>query len=87
MADLNNRQRATLQAIFSRPTRANIRWGDVQSLLLALGVELSEGRGSRIRLHSEGVAMVLHKPHPRPEMVKGAVEDLRDFLSRAGLAP
>jgi hypothetical protein len=87
MAKLNSRQRATLEAIFSRPTKPNIRWSDVQSLLMALGVELSEGRGSRVRLHYAGLALVLHRPHPRPEMVKGAVEDLREFLSIAKLGP
>jgi hypothetical protein len=87
MAKLNSRQRATLEDIFFRPTKPNIRWSDVQSLLVALDVELSEGRGSRVRLHYRGLRMVLHKPHPRPEMVRGAVEDLREFLSRAKLQP
>jgi hypothetical protein len=87
MGKLNSRQQATLQEIFSRPTKPNIRWSDARSLLLALGVEVSQGRGSRVRLHCQGLRMVLHKPHPRPEMVRGAVEDLREFLSRAKLQP
>jgi hypothetical protein len=87
MAKLNSRQRRTLEAVFERPTRADLRWSDVEALLRAAGVELSEGRGSRVRLHFEGLRMVLHKPHPRPEMVRGAVEDVRDFLSTAGLRP
>ncbi len=87
MGKLNSRQRATLEEIFSRPTRPNFRWSDAEGLLRALGIEVSEGRGSRVRLHYRGLKMVLHKPHPRPEMVRGAVEDLREFLSRAKLEP
>jgi hypothetical protein len=87
MGKLNSRQRATLEDIFSRPTKPNIRWSDVRNLLLALGVEVSQGRGSRVRLHYAGVALVLHRPHPKPEMVKGAVEDLREFLSIVKLGP
>jgi hypothetical protein len=87
MGKLNSRQQATLDAIFSRPTRSDVRWSDAQSLLMALEVELSKGRGSRVRLHYAGLVLVLHRPHPRPEMVKGAVEDLREFLSMAKLGP
>ena len=76
-----------VEEIFSRPTRPNIRWSDAEGLLKALGIEVSEGRGSRVRLHYQGLRMVLHKPHPRPEMVRGAVEDLREFLARAKLEP
>jgi hypothetical protein len=83
--ELNTRQQATLHKIRARPTSSNLRWSDAETLLLALGIELSEGRGSRVRLHYRGLKMVVHRPHPRPEMVKGSVEDLREFLIRAGL--
>ena len=66
MGKLNSRQRATLEEIFSRPTRPNIRWSDAEGLLRALGIEVSEGRGSRVRLHYRGLKMVLHKPHRDP---------------------
>ena len=53
----------------------------------ALGTEITEGRGSRVRFALNGVRAVFHKPHPRPEMVKGAFESLRDFLKEAGVDP
>ncbi|HRX05444.1 MAG TPA: hexulose-6-phosphate synthase, partial [Anaerolineae bacterium] len=44
------KHRRTLEAIFEKPDRANIPWHDVESLLQALGAEVTEGRGSRVRV-------------------------------------
>ena len=67
--------------------RANIDWHDVESLLSALGAELSEGRGSRVRVALNGVRATFHEPHPEKEIGKGAVRSLRDFLISAGIRP
>lgn len=85
--DVSSHHRKTLAAIFERPTRADIRWREVTALMKALGAEITEGRGSRVRFALNSVRAVFHKPHPRPELVKGAVEALRDFLKEAGVAP
>jgi hypothetical protein len=87
VVQLNSQQHKTLDEIYERPTRANIRWRDVSALMKALGTEITEGRGSRVRFALNGVRAVFHKPHPRPELVKGAVEALRDFLTEAGVDP
>lgn len=76
--------RKILQAIFEDPVRSNILWSDVEKLLLALGAELSEGRGSRVRVFLSGVRAVFHRPPPRKETDKGAVKSLRRFLLEAG---
>ncbi len=54
---------------------------------MALGAELSEGRGSRLRVYFSGVRAVFHRPHPRKEGGRGAVKSLRRFLLEAGLKP
>jgi hypothetical protein len=77
----------TLQAVFDEPTRANIEWRDIESLLGSLGAQLTEGRGSRIRVILNGVKAVFHRPHPQKEADKGCVESLRRFLENAGFAP
>ena len=63
--------------------RSNILWQDIEKLLEALGAELSEGRGSRIRIALNGVRAVFHRPHPRKETDKGAITSIRKFLTEA----
>jgi hypothetical protein len=82
---MNRRQQRSLEKIFERPTRADIAWTEVQSLLGALGAEIREGRGSRVRVVIRNHILNMHKPHPRKELGKYAVELVRDFLKIAGV--
>jgi len=84
---MNNAQEATLNAIFFRPTKADIRWSAIESLIRALGGEVSERAGSRVGAKLNGVTAVFHRPHPRPETKKGAVDAVRRFLLNAGVKP
>lgn len=81
---IGKRHRETLTAIFSNPVRSNVVWTDIEKLVVALGGELEEGRGSRIRIALNGVRAVFHKPHPRKETDKGALMSMRRFLLEAG---
>jgi len=56
-------------------------------LLKACGAEISEGRGSRVRIVLNHVRAVSHRPHPRKETDKGAVISMRRFLIEAGVEP
>lgn len=82
---MNKKHRKTLEAIFKRPTQAGIKWRDIETLLIALGAEMSEGRGSRIRIELNGEDAVFHRPHPGDETDKGAVASMRRFLENAGV--
>jgi HicA toxin of bacterial toxin-antitoxin, len=84
---LNNKRRATLDAIFERPTRSDIAWRDIELLFQALGGTVTDGSGSRRRVALNGVRAVFHEPHPERVTDKGAVESVRDFLRNTGLAP
>ena len=81
------RHRRTLHAIFENPVRANISWADIESLLRACGADISEGRGSRVRIALQGVRAVFHRPHPQKETDRGAVMSMRRFLIEAGIEP
>ena len=82
-----SKHQTTLKAIFSVPTRANISWKDVESLLKSLGATITEGNGSRVRIHLNGVRAVFHRPHPKKETDRGAVRSLQRFLLNAGIEP
>lgn len=84
---MNRAQEATLRAIFAKPTRADIRWSAIESLIKALGGEVTERAGSRVAAKLNGVVAVFHRPHPRPETKKGAVDAARQFLTNAGVKP
>ena len=83
---MNRRQRDTMRRIFENPVRSSVEWDDVERVLIALGAELSEGRGSRIRIALNGVRAVFHRPHPRKEIDKGALVSIRRFLTEAGIS-
>lgn len=87
MAQLSSRHRKTLAKIFEEPVRSDVPFTDVEALLRALGAELSEGRGSRLRVFLGGVRAVFHRPHPRKETDKGALKAVRRFLEEAGVEP
>jgi hypothetical protein len=80
---MTKKQKGTLAGIFG----ANIDWHDVESLLVALGAELTEARGSRVSVVLNDRKAVLHRPHPRKEVGKGMLRGLRGFLIEAGIEP
>jgi len=84
---VDKKHRKTLEAIFEKPERSNIAWRDIEALFIALGAEISEGSGSRVRVAFKDVRAVFHRPHPRKETNKGAVKSVRRFLEAAGVKP
>ncbi|MFQ5981665.1 MAG: type II toxin-antitoxin system HicA family toxin [Candidatus Heimdallarchaeota archaeon] len=85
MTKLNKKRRATLNAIFEDPIRSDVLWKDIEKLLIALGAEISEGKGSRVRIALKGMRAVFHRPHPRKETDKGSLKSMRRFLENAGV--
>lgn len=63
----------TLRSIFHTPILSNVKWSDVEALLVHLGAKLSEGNGSRLRVLLNDRVAVFHRPHPRKETDKGAL--------------
>jgi hypothetical protein len=84
---MNKKQHCTFQKIFEKPERADIKWNDIESLFIALGAEISQGRGSRVRIAFKGVRAVFHRPHPERVAGKGTVKSVRRFLQEAGVKP
>lgn len=84
---MNAKHRKTLEAIFAKPTTASLEWVRIEALLKALGCQVIEGRGSRVRFaYGERVAS-FHRPHPAKEAKPYQVEDARAFLELIGVKP
>ena len=61
---------------------------EMQTLLLALGFELSnKGKtsGSRVKFIKDGIPIILHKPHPRKELLEYQVKQIIAVLEEEGL--
>lgn len=84
---MNKKHERTLKAIFATPVLSNVPWKDCVNLLIALGAEITEGEGSRVRIALNGIRAVFHRPHPQKETDKGALVSLRKFLENAGIEP
>jgi hypothetical protein len=84
---MQSKHRKTLESIFADPIRANVPWAEVETLFLAVGGDVSEGRGSRVRVSLNGVDAVFHRAHPQKETDKGALKSVCRFLKEAGVTP
>lgn len=84
---MKRKHQRTLELVFARPVSANVRWADVEALLRAFGAELDEREGSRAEVFLFEVVRVFHRPHPSPDMDKGAVAQLRKWLEENGVGP
>ena len=70
-----------------RSNPKDFTFDEMQSLLLALGFELSnKGKtsGSRVKFFKDGMCISLHKPHPRKELLAYQIKQVIETLSEEG---
>jgi len=82
---MNKKKRLTLQKIFEKPVRSDILWKEIEGLFIALGAEITEGRGSRVRVALNDIRAVFHRPHPERITNKGTIKSVRRFLIESGV--
>ncbi|MDF1591048.1 MAG: type II toxin-antitoxin system HicA family toxin [Desulfobacterales bacterium] len=82
---MNKKQRQTLAKIFEKPERSDISWNDIEGLFKALGAEVSEGRGSRVRVALKEIRAIFHRPHPQRVSNKSTIRSVRRFLIETGV--
>jgi hypothetical protein len=82
---MNKKQRRTLERIFEQPVRSDILWTDIEKLFQALGADISEGRGSRVRVALTDVRAIFHRPHPERVTNQSTIRSVRRFLKEAGV--
>jgi hypothetical protein len=81
---MNAAHRKTLDAIFAEPAPKTLSWRRIEALLVAVGCQVVEGDGSRVRFAKQGVVASFHRPHPGKEAKPYQVRDLRRFLENIG---
>ena len=82
---MNRKQQRIFDAIFTTPTRANIKFSDIEKLLVSLGAVKVQGDGSRVSFELNARQTFAHRPHPNKEAKKYQVEAFREFLRLAGI--
>jgi hypothetical protein len=84
---VNSKHAKTLRLIFADSVSAGVVWADVEALLVAVGCEVVEGSGSRVRFTAKGTVATFHRPHPQKEAKRYQVRDARAFLILLGVQP
>lgn len=77
----------TLRALFSKLTKASITYVELEAMLLALGAELTEREGSRVKFTLHGIEWHAHRPRPGKQAKKYQVEQLREILILLDITP
>jgi hypothetical protein len=62
-------------------------FNEIEALLFALGGQLHEREGSRIKITIKGEQWRCHRPHPGKEAKRYQVEEIRELLERIGEQP
>ena len=84
---MNSKHRKTLTVVFTDPVSGSIEWSAIESLLVAVGCQVVEGNGSRVRFVKDGAVATFHRPHPAKEAKRYQVRDAREFLILIGVKP
>ena len=60
---------------------------DIEALLKAVGANIFEREGSRIKVVIRSEQWRAHRPHPGKEAKRYQVEEVRELLERVGIHP
>ena len=82
---MNSKHIKTLNAIFSKPVASNIKFADIELLIMGLGGQVREGEGSRVALVLNGGIKHAHRPHPGKEAKQYQVKEIREWLVAVGV--
>ncbi len=67
------------------PRPSNLRWADIESLLVFVGGVVREGKGSAISVSLRGRTAYFHRPHPGDKARKWAIDTALRLLDEAGV--
>jgi len=82
---MNSKQRNTFAKIFDNPVRKNIKWTDVEKLIVSVGGSIKQADGSRIRIDLAEYSLNIHTQHPHKELKPYQVRAIRKLFVERGL--
>lgn len=85
--NMNATHKKTLEVIFTNPVSNSLEWRRIEALLIAIGCQVIEGNGSRVRFEKGGLIATFHRPHPAKEAKPYQVRDARQFIESLGVKP
>ncbi|VAW45425.1 hypothetical protein MNBD_GAMMA02-165 [hydrothermal vent metagenome] len=84
ISKMNSKQKKTLENIYSDPVKKNIKWTDVEKLIIAMDGMIKQGNGSRIRILLNDISLNIHTPHPGNELKPYQVRAIRNLIDESG---
>jgi hypothetical protein len=85
IASMNSKHAKTLKAVFAKPVEGNIKFSDIEVLVVGLGGEVREGEGSRVAFLLHGGVLHAHRPHPGKEAKRYQVKEIKEWLMAVGV--
>lgn len=82
---MNSKNKKILEDIFKDPIQSNIKWTDIESLMINLGAEIDKKGGSMVSFRLKGERILFHRPHPRRESDRNAIKKIRKFFEYIGI--
>ena len=84
---MNSKQQKTLKSLFDDPVKKNIKWTDVEKLIVGVDGQIRQGEGSRIRIVLGEQSLNIHTPHPQKELKPYQVRAIRKLFIERGIEP
>ena len=82
---MNSKHTKTLKAIFAKPAASNVKFSDIEAMVIGLGGEVLEGDGSRVALLMAGGVKHAHRPHPGKEAKQYQIREIKEWLIALGV--
>lgn len=69
-----------LKKVLEKPSRSDVKFSEIESLLTSIGFKKKEGKGSRVKFYNDEKVIILHKPHPGNIVKRYMVEQIQNEL-------
>ena len=82
---MNSKQQKIFSSLFDNPVKKNIKWSDIEKLIVGVGGQISQGDGSRVRIILGEQSLNIHTPHPQKELKPYQVRAIRKLFIDQGI--